>query len=78
MIYAGGFEMAREVANHGSFTKAADALGVSAAAVSKQIKALEQRLGLVLFHRTTRTVTSSRGGRLERDNSARLASIFGT
>ena len=50
MIYAGGFEMAREVANHGSFTKAADALGVSAAAVSKQIKALEQRLGLVLFH----------------------------
>ena len=63
MIYAGGFEMAREVANHGSFTKAADALGVSAAAVSKQIKALEQRLGLVLFHRTTRTVSLTEAGK---------------
>ena len=63
MIFANGFEMTREVASHGSFSKAADALGVSGAAVSKQVKSLEQRLGLVLFHRTTRTVTLTEAGK---------------
>ena len=56
MIYASGFEMFREVARRGSFTKAAAVLGVSGASVSRQVKSLEQKLGLVLFHRTTRTV----------------------
>lgn len=63
MIFSNGFEMMREVALHSSFTKAAAALGVSGAAVSKQVKALEQRLGLVLFHRTTRTVSLTEAGK---------------
>lgn len=63
MLFSNGYEMVREVANHGSFSKAARALGVSGAAVSKQVKFLEQRLGLVLFHRTTRIVSLTEAGR---------------
>ena len=55
--------MVREVAKHQSFTKAANALDVSGAAVSKQVKSLEQRLGLLLFHRTTRSVALTEAGR---------------
>jgi len=46
----------REVIRLGSFRAAAQSVGVSAAAVSKQIKVLEDRLGLRLFNRTTRMV----------------------
>lgn len=41
-------------ARHLSFTRAADALHVTQAAVSHQIKALEEWLGVVLFHRLGR------------------------
>ena len=46
----------REVVRLGSFKAAASSVGLSAAAVSKQIKLLEARLGFRLFNRTTRTV----------------------
>lgn len=42
------------VARAGSFTKAADKLGLTKSAVGKGIARLEERLGLKLFHRTTR------------------------
>ena len=63
MLFSNGYEMVREVANHVSFSKAANALGISGPAVSKQVKSLEQRLGLVLFHRTTRMVSLTEAGR---------------
>ena len=63
MIYSNGFEMFREVAKHQSFTKAAVELDVSSAAVSRQVKSLEQRLGLLLLHRTTRSVALTEAGR---------------
>lgn len=44
------------VAEAGSFTAAAERLGVSKARVSLQVRRLEQALGLELFHRTTRRV----------------------
>ncbi|TDR90212.1 LysR family transcriptional regulator [Enterovirga rhinocerotis] len=44
------------VAETGSFRKAADVVRRSQSAVSMQIKQLEDQLGLVLFHRTTRRV----------------------
>jgi DNA-binding transcriptional LysR family regulator len=62
MLYDTGFKMMLEVAKYKSFTKAAHTLGVSGAAVSKQVKSLEHRLGLVLFHRTTRTVSLTEAG----------------
>jgi len=44
------------VARSGSFTAAAEALGVSPSLISKQIAALEARLGAQLLNRTTRRV----------------------
>jgi DNA-binding transcriptional LysR family regulator len=47
----------------GSFKAAADELHVTATAVSHQIRALEQRLGQPLFHRSTRSITLTEPGR---------------
>lgn len=45
-----------------SFTKAADQLGVSKSAVGKAIARLESRLGIQLFHRTTRRISLTADG----------------
>lgn len=50
------------VADLGSFTKAAHAIGTSQAAVSVKIKRLEDRLGYRLLERTPRKVTLSERG----------------
>lgn len=52
------------VARLNSFRHAADELCVTHAAVSHQVKALEQELGVSLFNRTTRTVEMTAEGRL--------------
>ena len=54
------FEVA---ARHLSFTKAADELGVTPGAVSHQIKALEDILGVRLFRRLTRALKLTDDGR---------------
>src|SRR5688500_4235364 len=50
------------VAAHRNFRRAAAELGVSASALSHAIATLEQRLGVKLFHRTTRSVSLSEAG----------------
>jgi LysR family transcriptional activator of dmlA len=50
------------VARRSSFAAAAQELGISPAYVSKRIFGLEQRLGVTLFHRTTRRVRISEQG----------------
>ncbi|WP_369940099.1 LysR family transcriptional regulator [Xanthomonas medicagonis] len=50
------------VAKQRSFRRAATELGVSASALSHAVAALEQRLGVRLFHRTTRSVSLSDAG----------------
>jgi DNA-binding transcriptional LysR family regulator len=50
------------VADHQSFRAAAAALGVTPGAVSQAIRALEQRVGLPLFQRTTRHVALTESG----------------
>jgi DNA-binding transcriptional LysR family regulator len=47
----------------GSFVRAADALGVTASGVSHAIRRLEQRVGVRLLDRTTRSVRLSEEGR---------------
>ncbi len=51
------------VARERSFTKAAAKLGVSQSALSHTIRGLEERLGLRLLTRTTRSVCADRSGR---------------
>jgi LysR family glycine cleavage system transcriptional activator len=51
------------VASRLSFAKGAEALNVSPAAVSSQIRALEQRLGMALFHRHGRHISLTEAGR---------------
>lgn len=50
------------VSTHRSFRRAAAELGLSPSALSHAIAALEQRLGVRLFHRTTRSVSLSEAG----------------
>lgn len=50
------------VAEHRSFRKAADVLGVSRSSLSHAIAALERNLGVRLLHRTTRSVAPTEAG----------------
>ncbi|AQZ54496.1 LysR family transcriptional regulator [Martelella mediterranea] len=50
------------VANHRSFRRAADEIGVSRSALSHAIIGLEEKLGVRLFNRTTRSVSLTQAG----------------
>ena len=50
-------------ARHGSFTKAAEELGMTQAAISYQVKILEDRVGAPLFLRQPRKVVLSEAGK---------------
>ena len=50
------------VAQTGSFTKAGAQMGVSASALSHAIRAIEERLQIKLFHRTTRSISLTGAG----------------
>ena len=51
-----------QVVDSGSFVRAADALGTSNAAVTRQIASLESHLGARLLHRTTRRLSLTDAG----------------
>jgi LysR family transcriptional regulator, glycine cleavage system transcriptional activator len=53
-------------ARHLSFTKAADEIGVTPAAISNQIKEMEEQLGVSLFIRTSRSMRLTREGEILR------------
>lgn len=50
------------IAQEGSFTRAAARLGVSQSALSHTMRALEERLGIQLLTRTTRSVSTTEAG----------------
>lgn len=52
------------VARHGHLTRASEQMHISQSAVSKQIKALEDELGVVLFDRTSTGTSLTRSGQL--------------
>lgn len=51
------------VAEHQSFTKAAEQLGLSRPTLTQNIRSLEERLGVRLLYRTTRSVSTTEVGR---------------
>lgn len=57
-------DMFRAVAEEGSFTSAAKRLHVSQSAVSRQVKLLEEEIGVRLLHRGARGVTLTSSGDL--------------
>jgi DNA-binding transcriptional LysR family regulator len=64
------------VAREKSFTRAAAQLGVSQSALSHTVRALEERLGVRLLTRTTRSVSPTEAGeRLVRSVGPRLDEI---
>ncbi len=61
-----------QVAQTRSFTAAARVLGVSSSAVGKSIARMEERLGVRLFHRSTRSITLTGEGALFLERSRRI------
>lgn len=62
----------RNVVEAGGFSAAARRLGLSKAAVSKQIAELEAHFGTALLHRTTRRLNATDAGRRYYDHCVRL------
>jgi DNA-binding transcriptional LysR family regulator len=60
------------VVETGSFTAAADRLDANKSAVSRRVSALEERLGVQLMRRTTRTLNLTDTGRSFYERSARI------
>lgn len=66
------------VAREGSFTKAAAKLGVSQSALSQTVRAVEERIGLRLLDRSTRSVSATQAGmRLLASVAPRIEEIRG-
>jgi len=63
----GGVAVFLAVAEHLSFSAAAEVLGISRATVSSQVQELEKRLGVRLLQRSTRSVTLTEAGSAYRD-----------
>jgi DNA-binding transcriptional LysR family regulator len=60
------------VAEHRSFTKAAELAGLTQSAVTRQMQGIEESLGVDLFERTTRSVRLTDAGQMLRAESGRL------
>lgn len=67
-----GLEVFAKVADAGSFSAAGRAMGLSQTMVTKHIAALEKRLGVKLFQRSTRRLSMTEAGRLYLEASERI------
>lgn len=67
-----GFVVFNRVAETRSFVAAGQSLGISASAVGKRVARLEGRLGVRLFHRSTRSITLTAEGALFLERSRRI------
>ncbi len=66
------------VARAGTFTGAAQSLGVSIPHVSRQVARLEERLGAKLFHRSTRSVHLTQSGETLRTHAEKISDDLDT
>ena len=64
------------VVESGSFTAAADKLGVTKSYVSKLVSRLEDRLGVRLLHRSTRKLAVTEAGRIYHERCAAVLSAL--
>lgn len=64
------------VVEAGSFNRAADQLGASAAAVSRRISSLENSLGVKLLNRTTRQLDLTESGRQFYDDAVNIFELL--
>jgi DNA-binding transcriptional LysR family regulator len=64
------------VARHGTFSRAADRIGLTQSAVSAQIQRLEESLGFALFDRRGRTATLNAAGRETLTRAEQLVALF--
>jgi len=67
-----GFVVFVQVAETRSFVAAGRLLGISASAIGKSVARLEARLGVRLFHRSTRSITLTAEGTLFLERSRRI------
>uniref|UniRef100_UPI00289AA032 LysR family transcriptional regulator n=1 Tax=Pantoea sp. CTOTU49201 TaxID=2953855 RepID=UPI00289AA032 len=67
-----GFMVFVQVAETRSFVAAGRHLGISASAVGKSVARLEEKLGVRLFHRSTRSITLTAEGSLFLQRSRRI------
>ncbi|CAG9226788.1 DNA-binding transcriptional LysR family regulator [Paraburkholderia tropica] len=67
-----GFVVFVQVAETRSFVAAGRVLGVSASAIGKSVARLEDKLGVRLFHRSTRSITLTSEGALFLERSRRI------
>ncbi len=67
-----GLDIFTKVAAAGSLSAAARAMALSPTMVTKHIAALESRLGVTLFHRSTRRLSLTEAGRTYLDSCTRI------
>ncbi|AYD01447.1 LysR family transcriptional regulator [Neorhizobium sp. NCHU2750] len=76
MVDFDGIRIFLRVAERGSFTAAAQQLGLPLTTVSRKVKALEDNLGIQLVYRTTRRVSVTEAGRAYYESCARAQEIL--
>lgn len=64
-----------KIAETGSITRAADALGVAQPSLSQQVLRLEDEVGFKLFRRTTRGVTTTEAGEILQKHARQMLEI---
>jgi DNA-binding transcriptional LysR family regulator len=69
-----GMRLFNKVAETGSFSAAGRAIGLAPSSVSRQISALEERLGTRLFNRTTRKLHLTEAGETYHSHTERIIS----
>ena len=68
-----GVQLFLRIVETGSFSKAADGLGITQPTATKAVAAMERRLGARLLHRSTRGVTATEVGALYYEKCKRIA-----